>query len=221
MPATENRRPVHDPPDSGAAAAEGAGPVAVHRRTIEFEAHDAGETLTVTGRLRDERPWATGTDRVEHVHDMDLALSVRKEDLTIMSASATMARFPHAECPGITDAFGQLVGLTIGRGYTRAVQERFGGARGCTHLEQLARTMGPVVIQAMTSCRARDRDWQHLDAAPSARPALFPRNTCHIWADGGVAEQKLAAGWRPGERAGYPAPAVEVFLRRGPSPGGA
>ena len=86
--------------------------------------------------------------------------------------------------------------------------------RGCTHLEQMARTVGPVVIQALTSIRARDRDWRHLDAAPSARPALFPRNTCHIWSDGGVAEQKLAAGWRPGEKSAYPAPAVAVFLRR-------
>jgi hypothetical protein len=156
--------------------------------------------LSVSGRLRDERPWAADSERVEHVHDMDLRVTVRKDDLTITAATATMARFPHAECPSITAAFDDLVGLGISRGYTRAVQERFGGARGCTHLEQLARTIGPVVIQAMTSNRARDRDWQH-----------------HIWADGGVAEQKLAAGWRPGERAGYPAPPVEVFLRRGPS----
>jgi len=193
--------------------------VPIHRRTIEFDAYDEGDSLSVTGRLRDERPWAADTDRVEHVHDMDLDVTVRKDDLTITAASATMVRFPHAECPSITGAFEDLVGLCISRGYTRAVQERFGGARGCTHLEQLARTIGPVVIQAMTSNRARDRDWQHLDATPSARPTLFPRNTCHIWAEGGVAEQKLEAGWRPGERAGYPAPPVAVFLRRGPTTG--
>jgi hypothetical protein len=189
--------------------------VAVHRRTIEFEAYDEGDSLSVTGRLRDERPWAAETDRVVHVHDMDLAVTVRKDDLTITAAAATMARFPHSECPSITGAFEELVGLNVSRGYTRAVQERFGGTRGCTHLEQLARTVGPVVIQAMTSARARSRDWQNLDAAASARPTLFPRNTCHIWAEGGVAEQKLEAGWRPGERAGYPAPPVEVILRRG------
>ncbi|MGH9016608.1 MAG: DUF2889 domain-containing protein [Acidimicrobiales bacterium] len=188
--------------------------VPVHRRTIEFEAYDEGDSLSVTGRLRDERPWAAETEGVEHVHDMDLTVVVRKDDLTITAAGAVMARFPHSECPSITTAFEDLVGLCISRGYTRAVQERFGGARGCTHLEQLARTIGPVVIQAMTSTRARDRDWQHLDVDASARPTLFPRNTCHIWAEGGVAEQKLAAGWRPGQRAGYPAPPVEVLLRR-------
>jgi hypothetical protein len=201
---------------AGSDAAE-PGRVPVHRRTIEFEAFDEGDTLAVTGRLRDERPWAADTDRVEHVHDMDLHVSIRKDDLTITAANAVMERFPHSECPSITDAFGDLVGLCISRGYTRAVQERFGGPKGCTHLEQLARTIGPVVIQAMTSTRARDRDWQHLDAAPTARPTLFPRNTCHIWAEGGVAEQKLDAGWRPGQRAEYPAPPVAVILRRAAS----
>ncbi|HVC70453.1 MAG TPA: DUF2889 domain-containing protein [Acidimicrobiales bacterium] len=194
--------------------AGGAERIPLHRRVIEFDAYDEGDCVSITGRLRDERPWASGTDKVEHVHDMELTLTIRKQDLTITAANATMARFPHAECPSITDAFGDLVGLSVSRGYTRAVQDRFGGARGCTHLEQLARTVGPVVIQAVTSARARDRDWRNLDVAPSARPALFARNTCHIWADGGVAEQKLEAGWRPGERAGYPAPPVEVFLRR-------
>jgi len=201
-------------------AASDAPRVALHRRVIEFDAYDEGDAVSITGRLRDERPWARGTDKVEHVHDMDLSLTIRKDDLTITEATATMTLFPHTECPSITDAFGDLVGLSVSRGYTRAVQDRFGGVRGCTHLEQLARTVGPVVIQAVTSARARDRDWQNLDVAPSDRPTLFQRNTCHIWADGGVAEQKLEAGWRPGERSGYPAPPVQVFLRRSTSGSG-
>ena len=185
----------------------------VHRRVIEFEAYEEDGSLQVTGRLRDERPWAAEAGLVQHLHDMHLDVEVRIEDLVITRAEAVMDRFPHSECPDITAHFGEVVGLNVGRGYTRAVQERFAGALGCTHLEQLARTMGPVVIQATTSIRARQRDWAHLDAAPAARPSLFPRNTCHIWAEGGVAEQKLEAGWRPG-MGGYPAPAVEVILRR-------
>ena len=185
----------------------------VHRRTIEFSAFDTGEHLVVDATLRDERPWADGDRDVRALHDMTLRVAVRKEDLVIDDATAVMARFPHAECPSITDAFAGLVGLNVGRGYTRAVQERFGGAAGCAHLEQLARTVGPVVIQGMTSIRAKARDWSRLEAEVSERPKLFPRNTCHVFADGGPAEQKLAAGWRPGI-GGYPAPAVEVILRR-------
>jgi hypothetical protein len=39
----------------------------------------------------------------------------------------------------------------------------------------------------------------------------WARNSCHVWAEGGVAEQKLAAGWRPG-RGTYPAPPLEDIL---------
>jgi hypothetical protein len=192
-----------------------SGGVLVHRRTIEFRAFDRGEHLVVDAELRDDRPWAEGSQDVAALHDMTLRVAVRKEDLVIDEAEAVMRRYPHTECPSITDAFGGLVGLSVGRGYTRAVQERFGGASGCAHLEQLARTIGPVVIQGMTSIRAKARDWSRLEeeSAAAERPRLFPRNTCHIFADGGVAEQKLAAGWRPGV-GGYPAPPVEVFVRR-------
>ena len=205
-----------DDADAADAGPDGGG-VLLHRRTIEFDAYDDGARMRVTARLRDERPWAAQTGGIEHVHDMELGITVRKDDLTIESASCEMHRFPHAECPAITGAFGALVGLSVRRGYTKAVQERFGGTRGCTHLEQLARAIGPVVVQAATSARARARDWAHLDAAPSQRPATFPRDTCHVWAEGGPAQQKLAAGWRPG-MGGYPAPPVDVIVRMGTTP---
>ena len=62
-------------------AASDAPRVALHRRVIEFDAYDEGDAVSITGRLRDERPWARGTDKVEHVHDMDLSLTIRKDDL--------------------------------------------------------------------------------------------------------------------------------------------
>jgi hypothetical protein len=168
--------------------------------------------VSVTARLRDDRPWAAAAGSVEHVHDMELEVEVTKADLTIVAARATMGRFPHAECPDITSAFGAMVGLRVGRGYTRAVQERFAGPAGCTHLDQMARAIGPVVVQAVTSCRAMTRDWAALgDAANS--PTFFSRNTCHVWADDGPAQRKVAAGWRPG-MGGYPAPPVAVVLRQ-------
>lgn len=185
----------------------------MHRRTIEFEAFDAGDHLVVHAELIDDRPWADGERDVARLHDMSLRIVVRKDDLVIDEADAVMRRYPHSECPSITSAFDGLVGLNVGHGYTRAVQERFAGAAGCAHLEQLARTVGPVVIQAMTSVRAKARDWSALDEEPDERSRLFPRNTCHVFVDGGPAEKKLAAGWRPGV-GGYPAPPVEVILRR-------
>ena len=76
---------------------------------------------------------------------------VRRADMMIIDAAADMKTFPHAECTEIEPKFSELIGLSVARGYTSAVQERFGRERGCSHLEFLARAIGPAVIQAVTS----------------------------------------------------------------------
>ena len=101
----------------------------MHRRSLEYEVFDQGEILAVVGRLRDTRPWAVGSE-ISVVHDMKLRVSVRIDDLTITEARADMHTFPHTECPGIVQAFAGLAGLRVTRGYTRQVQQRFGGPRG-------------------------------------------------------------------------------------------
>jgi Protein of unknown function (DUF2889) len=186
--------------------------VALHRRSIVYEAFDEGEDLRVRARLEDVRPWADGERSVSLVHDMSLSVTVRVADMTITGATAEMYTFPHAECPAILEAFEGLVGLSVARGYTREVQRRFGGPNGCSHLEHLARSLGPVVVQAVTSRRARALGRGETPDLLSGAATPWARDTCHVWAEGGVAEQKLAAGWRPGVGP-YPALPVEVIRR--------
>ena len=192
---------------AGAAGSE----VPLHLRSIEYRAFEAAEGLTIVGRLRDSRPWAAGGTAVERVHDMELTVSVRQPDLTITEADAVMHTFPHTECPGIVAAFRGLAGVRVGRGYTRQVQERFGGPRGCTHLEHLARSLGPVVVQAVTSRRAREVAAGEAVDLLGGTGSPWARNSCHIWAEDGVAERKLEAGWHPGVGP-YPAPPLASFL---------
>lgn len=189
-------------------------PVPLHRRSVEYEAFDGGDTLLVVGTLRDTRPWAEDGRSILTVHDMELRVTVRIADLTITEASAEMRTFPHVECPGITEAFADLAGLSVTRGYTREVQRRFGGPRGCTHLEQLARSLGPVVVQAVTSRRARAVAAGEAADLLSGNGSPWARDSCHVWAEDGPADQKLAAGWRPGIGP-YPAPAVATFREGG------
>jgi Protein of unknown function (DUF2889) len=188
--------------------------VVLHRRSIEYQAFDADDSLVIVGRLRDTRPWADGTDSVAEVHDMELRVQVRIADLTITGAQAVMHTFPHTECPGIVEAFAGLEGLSVARGYTRQVQSLFGGPKGCTHLEQLARSLGPVVVQAVTSRRARDVSQGRTADLLSAGASPWARNSCHIWAEGGIAEQKVAVGWRPGTGP-YPAPSLASLTESG------
>jgi hypothetical protein len=174
-----------------------------------FEAFDAGDAMTIVGRLSDTRPWAEDGRAVAVVHDMELTVTVRIDDMTITEARADMHAFPHAECPGIVSAFADLVGLSVTRGYTRQVQQRFGGTKGCTHLEQLARSLGPVAIQSVMSQQTLEA---HRNGSTELIALGIPlaRDTCHVWAEDGVADQKLAAGWRPGEGP-YPAPTLVTF----------
>jgi hypothetical protein len=187
----------------------------VHRRTIDLDVFERDDNFDVVARLRDERPWADGTDKVQHLHDMTLRVSVRRSDLTIVAAEAEMRRFPHAECPGIEAKFAELVGLSVARGYTRAVQERFGRDLGCTHLEFLARAIGPVVVQAIPSAATRASSEEAAREELAKVGTAWLADTCHVWRTDGPGQRKIEAGWLPG-RGEYPAPtAEEVVLRRG------
>ncbi len=194
--------------------------VPAHRRTLEFESTELPDALRVVGRLRDTRPWAEGTWAAV-VHDMELAVTVSTPDLTIVEAEATMHAFPHTECTDIAPRFTELVGVRIGAGYTRAVRERFGGVSGCSHLVELVRALGPTVIQSAVSTRHRSAGETPVVAAAPTGSSPWLRNSCHIWSEGGIGEQKVDAGWRPG-LTGYPAPTLEQWLddptvRRPPS----
>jgi Protein of unknown function (DUF2889) len=184
----------------------------VHRRTIAMEVFDRGEHFVVIGTLHDERPWADGTQGPRHLHVMELGIVVRRSDMTIVDAAADMQTFPHAECTDIEATFRDLIGLSVARGYTNAVQQRFGRERGCSHLEFLARALGPVVVQGLTSAgawRVEKGDGEH----PMREGGFaFLANTCHLWTEDGVGPQKIALGWRPG-LVGYPAPRVEEVRR--------
>jgi Protein of unknown function (DUF2889) len=211
-----------------AVAAAAVEAVAVHRRTIEMDAFDLDGEIRVVGRLRDDRPWHPDPV-LESVHHMELEITVAKAGLVITAAEARMHMFPHAECPQITPVFdgpGGLVGLSIGRGYTRAVQERFSGVKGCAHLAHLSTVLGPVVVQAVTSARARERVATEAalaeglpggpgDGATGAGAGWSGPmvNTCHIWAEGGIGQQKIDLGWRPG-RDGFPAVPLPEIRRR-------
>jgi hypothetical protein len=186
----------------------------VHHRSIDMQAFEREGHLVVIGILHDQRPWASSEFGPRSVHRMELGIVVRRSDLVIVDAEATMHAFPHAECPNIEGSFSDLIGLSISRGYTNAVQQRFGRERGCSHLEFLARSLGPVVIQSLTSLAAQVRENGGDEREVLAESGVqWLTNTCHLWAEGGIGQQKVALGWRPA-KASYPAPALVEIRRR-------
>ena len=124
-----------------------------------------------------------------------------------------MHDYPHVECTAAEQSASSLVGLSVARGFTRAVRERIGGVRGCDHIAHLMTALAPATIQALGGMRhRRARD---ADARPEPESGWKDRllNSCHIWAEGGPGEQKVDLGWFPAADE-YPAPAVEVIRAR-------
>ncbi|WP_328429792.1 DUF2889 domain-containing protein [Streptomyces sp. NBC_00443] len=183
--------------------------VPLHRRTITVTAYEAaaGE-ISVEADLCDERPWEEPPGGA--VHRMVLTVRIRLADMVITAADAEMRTFPHAECPLINPVFDGLVGLGVAAGYNRAIQERFRGVAGCSHLHELTRVLGPAVVQAAMSANARRRAAGEPSNGPRATAGVL--NSCHIWAPDGVGLRKLDLGWRPGTGP-RPVPELRTFER--------
>jgi Protein of unknown function (DUF2889) len=197
MTSGEPQLPASTQPSTPTAAGPPATPH--HRRTVVIEVGDApGGLVEVAGRLRDERPWATDPLDLPVVHDLGLTVTVSLADFVVREVGVDFRTYPHAECVDIAAAHQALVGVTLGRGWNAAVRERLGGPAGCTHLRELARSMAPTLLQAAFSARLRQggRDAPEYREARAMLPLIA--DTCHVWAVGGVAEQKLEHGWRPG-----------------------
>lgn len=165
----------------------------VHVRTIRVAAVESGPgELEVTGTLLDERPrgevrWE-GDDGARVIHDMTVTLRVRYPDFVITEARVEMAAYPYTICPEALPPLDQLVGLSVGRGFNRAVQERFGRERGCAHLSALILAMAPVVKQGAGAAFRGERD------APTSPDDLWFINTCHAWRGDGPLHSLLKRG---------------------------
>ena len=168
----------------------------VHVRTLTMEARRAGaELLDVTGRLIDQRPQGPGVGwfgaaNGSIIHDMRVTLCVRHPDLVITAVTADMASHPYSLCPDAVEPLQQLVGLSIARGFTRALNERFGRQLGCAHMTALIQAMAPVVRQAVGPA------FHELEELPkeSREGETWFVNTCQAWREGGLLHQRLNAG---------------------------
>ena len=168
-------------------------PKPTHVRTITAKAwRVSDDEIDVTGRLVDDRPllgprWYQ-QDSNPTIHDMTLTIRVRHPDLVITRASGAMETHPYTLCPDALPSLQQLVGLSVARGFTRAVNERFGRQLGCAHLTALIQALGPVVRQA-AGAAFRDEN-----ALPRADEDTWFVNTCQAWREHGPLHSRLVKG---------------------------
>jgi hypothetical protein len=129
----------------------------------------------------------------EPVHRMAIRLTV-DDTMRVHAAEAATEAGPFHICGDIAPRFADLVGLTIGPGWRKAVLTRMRGVTGCTHLTELL--LGPVTTTAMqTVFAARER--RLVAGGATTKPPII--DTCHaLSSDGPIVAREWPAFATPG-----------------------
>ena len=194
----------------------------IHERAYVVRAYRHGtDQLILRGSVRDQKPpglYIADDDEPLTIHHMIVDLTIAIPSLEIVAAEAVLETHPHPTCKRIEDHYGNLVGLSIARGFTHKIRELFGGPRGCTHTTALLQAMAPVAIQSIWSfnmAQARTNGDGPLNTADASKRALMANvNTCHVWAEDG----EHVTGLRRGEPMDVPLWITKRFDELGRDP---
>ena len=186
------------------------GVAVLHEREYRVRAYRLdgadGRRLLLRGAVRDQKPagmYVEDDPDPLTIHHMQVELEVSFPTMEITAAAVLFEAHPHDACGSIAPHYGELVGLSIARGFTHEVRQRFGGPRGCTHTTALLLAMAPVAIQSIWSLQVVDdreagREWRRpQDLPPEERAQRWAAtlNSCHVWdATGEFAQHVLAGG---------------------------
>ncbi|MBS1163243.1 MAG: hypothetical protein H6R03_1139 [Burkholderiaceae bacterium] len=179
----------------------------VHTRSICVKAYARDDGLwDLEAELTDVKEkdfaLAVGIRKVgEPVHAMQLRLTI-DEGLNVIDAAARSEWVPYpGHCDSFGDAYRQLVGLNLLRGFRHAVQQRLGGTQGCTHLTELAGVLPTAAIQAFAGEVYRPRDAAHEPEAADHQEAgkrPFQLERCRALRVDGPAVAKYYPRWYTG-----------------------
>jgi len=116
-------------------------------------------TIVCHGYLRDDNLWDIayefkGRWRIvaagEHAHDMSLRWTVG-DDLVIRAIEVVTDASPYPPlCPSATVHYQRLVGLNVGKGFIREVQNRVARTDGCTHIFALIQAAANATMQTIS-----------------------------------------------------------------------
>ena len=155
-----------------------------HTRTIECKGYEREDgRWDIEAHLVDTKTYLHtrrmgGRERKpgEPVHNMWVRITIDL-DMKIHDVEAATDDGPYPVCGDITGNFKALTGVTIGPGWRKAIAERVGGVRGCTHLVELLGPLGTTAFQA--TGRAREA---HNAGKPVTRKP-YQLNSCHVYKD--------------------------------------
>jgi hypothetical protein len=179
--------------------------IPVHQRDVTFRSFLRPDGLwDIEGTLRDSKAYdqealERGLLRAgEAIHHMRIRLTI-DDAFTVRAVEVEMPTTPFDECGQSRAPLDLLVGARIGAGWRKAIAEKMGGERGCTHLRELLFGMGTAAFQTVGRYRAYERKKAGLPEPVLLKPRP-PMGECLGWAfDGGPMRRYRPEffGWRP------------------------
>jgi len=122
------------------------------------------------------------------IHHMGIRLTI-DDEFVIHIAETEMVTTPFNECREARDPVRGLVGLKIGSGWRKLINDAMGGDRGCTHLRELLYGMGTAAFQTVGRYRAHERRSAGLPEPVQLKP-LPPLGECLGWSlEGGPVQR--------------------------------
>lgn len=104
------------------------------------------------------------------IHHMHLRITI-DEDYNIVAAQAAYDAAPYEQhCTSIEEAYQDLVGMNLLKGFRQRVKARFGRVEGCTHMTELSQVLPTAAVQSMSSRRREN---------PDAEQRPFQLDGCH------------------------------------------
>jgi len=119
------------------------------------------------------------------VHHMQVCVTV-DEQLNVVDAKVHYKAAPYGRsCSAIADAYRDLIGLNLLRGFRHAVRKRFGRTAGCTHMTELCQVLPTLAVQGISTRLASQRE-----ASGDDKQRPFSIDGCHaLRADGEVVKE--------------------------------
>ena len=180
----------------------------IHTRNIVFHGYLRDDGLwDMEAELLDRREYAyVARDQTHHpapstVHNMLLRVTL-DDHMIIQAITSSMATTPFGECSLAADPLQKLVGVRLGGGWRRAIDEAMGGIAGCTHLRELLFNVATAAFQTIPVHRNNsERGKGELERKPvnlHKPPPHFGK--CMSWDFNGPVMQRVAPefyGWKP------------------------
>jgi len=163
----------------------------IHSRSITINTHHIDDdTIIVEGRLRDDRLTETFSMTkgevmpVGAIHDMTIRLLIKDDaGMKIEQVEVELGHVPRNDCLVVHDSLQDLAGMRIAPGFTSLFKKRFGGPKGCAHLNSLLLSMASAAVQGWWTNKAGSR--KALKEASINMDRRFLIDTCMIWEKGG------------------------------------